>query len=138
MVSMSYPEAPDVLMLFLALEREWCRARARAHRWQEECLLLNEEMRRVWAFFKWQASDWRQKARKLENKPVISLFDNSVLRQADVELQRAVRNGKIAYAYRQASIRDRMIAHIVAKWKDFPSKLLHMENGDARIRIERH
>lgn len=138
MVSMSYPEAPDVLMLFLALEREWCRARARAHRWQEECLLLNEEMRRVWAFFKWQASDWRQKARKLENKPVISLFDNSVLRQADVESQRAVRNGKIAYAYRQASIRDRMIAHIVAKWKDFPSKLLHMENGDARIRIERH
>jgi hypothetical protein len=36
---------PIILNLFLALEREWCRARARAHRWQEECLLLNEEMR---------------------------------------------------------------------------------------------
>ena len=48
-------------MLFLALELEWCRAWACAHRWQEECLLLNEEMRRVLAFFKWQVSDWRQK-----------------------------------------------------------------------------
>jgi hypothetical protein len=33
---------------------------------------------------------------------------------------------------------DRIIAHIVVKWKDFSSKLLHMESGDARIRIERH
>jgi hypothetical protein len=125
-------------MLFLALEREWCRARARAHRWQEECLLLNEEMRRVHTFFKWQASDWRQKAREWEKKPVISSSDNFVLAQADMESQRTVKDGKTAYAFRQASIRDRMVAHIVAKWKDLPSKLLHMENGDASIRIERH
>jgi len=69
---------------------------------------------------------------------VISSSDNLILAQADVESQRAVRDGKIAYALRQASIRNRMVAHIVVKWKGFPSKLLHMENGDARIRIERH
>ena len=95
-------------------------------------------MRRVCAFFKWQASDWRQKAWELENRPVISSSDNLILVQADVESQQAVRDGKIAYAFRQASIRDRMMAHMVVKWKDLPSKLLHMENGDARIRIECH
>ncbi|KAF8163735.1 hypothetical protein B0H34DRAFT_650742, partial [Crassisporium funariophilum] len=29
----------------IALRIEWCRARARAHWWQEECVLLNKEMR---------------------------------------------------------------------------------------------
>jgi hypothetical protein len=92
----------------------------------------------VCAFFKWQASDWRQKAQELEKKPLISSSNNFVLAQADTEAQRVVRDGKIAYAFRQANIRDRMISHVVAKWKDLPSKLLHMESGDARIRIEQH
>ena len=97
---------PIILKLFLALEREWCRAQARAYRWQEECLLLNKEMHRVCTFFKWQASDWRQKAQELENKLVVSSSDNFVLAQADIESQQVVRGGKIAYAFRQASIHD--------------------------------
>ncbi|KAL4259471.1 CxC2-like cysteine cluster KDZ transposase-associated domain-containing protein [Pleurotus pulmonarius] len=35
-----------------ALRIEWCKARARAQRWQEECMLLWEEMRRVIEFHK--------------------------------------------------------------------------------------
>jgi hypothetical protein len=89
----------DDTKAILALELEWCRACACAHRWQEECLLLNEEMRQVSTFFKWQAADWRWKARELENKPLISTSENPVIASANVESQRAVRDGKIAYAY---------------------------------------
>ncbi|KAJ3503382.1 hypothetical protein NLJ89_g8461 [Agrocybe chaxingu] len=39
-----------------ALRIEWCKARARAHRWQEECVLLAEEMRRVYLFSSGKAS----------------------------------------------------------------------------------
>ncbi|KAF8220846.1 hypothetical protein L208DRAFT_1331364 [Tricholoma matsutake] len=34
-----------------ALCVEWCKAHARAHQWQEECLFLEEEMHRVKEFF---------------------------------------------------------------------------------------
>jgi len=43
-----------------ALQVEWCKARAHVHRWQEECLLLREEMRRVLATFSWQCENWRR------------------------------------------------------------------------------
>jgi hypothetical protein len=95
-------------------------------------------MRRVLAFFKWQASDWRGKALELENTPLTSMIENPLLSKADIESRQPTREGKIAYAYRQASIRDRMLAHFTVKWKDFPAKLLHMEGRDARIRIECH
>ncbi|KAF8236839.1 hypothetical protein L208DRAFT_1199117, partial [Tricholoma matsutake] len=38
-----------------ALLVEWCKVHARAHWWQEECLLLEEEMCRVKEFFTWQS-----------------------------------------------------------------------------------
>ncbi|KAG1814844.1 hypothetical protein EV424DRAFT_1473281 [Suillus variegatus] len=38
-----------------SLHVEWCKARARAHRWEEEVQLLCEEMRHVLSFFEWQA-----------------------------------------------------------------------------------
>ena len=95
-------------------------------------------MRRVVTFFRWKAFDWKQKAQQLENTRLISTSENPVLANADVESQRAVRDGKIAYAYRQASICDRMSAHFVDKWKSFPSKLLNMEGRDARVRVELH
>ncbi|KAJ7432065.1 hypothetical protein B0H11DRAFT_2165471 [Mycena galericulata] len=37
---------------------EWTKARARADRWREELILLEEEMRRVLAFCAWKASWW--------------------------------------------------------------------------------
>ncbi|KAG1722257.1 hypothetical protein EDB19DRAFT_1835075 [Suillus lakei] len=41
-----------------SLRMEWCKARARAHQWEEEVLLLREEMCHVLAFFEWQAGWW--------------------------------------------------------------------------------
>ena len=96
-------------MLFLALELEWCRAWAHPHRWQEECLLLNKEMCWVLAFFKWQVSDWRQKAHQLEHELLTSTIQNPVLVKADIDSRQPTREGKIAYAYRQASIHNQMI-----------------------------
>ncbi|KAJ7617538.1 hypothetical protein DFH06DRAFT_1145211 [Mycena polygramma] len=41
---------------------EWCRAKARKVRWEEEVLLLREEMRRVLRYLDWEAETWRQRA----------------------------------------------------------------------------
>lgn len=41
-----------------ALRIKWCKARACAHWWQEECLILGEEMRRIAAFYKYQEARW--------------------------------------------------------------------------------
>ncbi|KAJ7494558.1 hypothetical protein B0H11DRAFT_1716969 [Mycena galericulata] len=40
---------------------EWTKARARADRWQEEVILLEEEMRRVLEFCAWKARWWDQR-----------------------------------------------------------------------------
>ncbi|KAG6808450.1 hypothetical protein H0H92_004084 [Tricholoma furcatifolium] len=41
---------------------EWMKARARAERWTEEVILLEEEMRRVLEYCAWQAAWWDQQA----------------------------------------------------------------------------
>ncbi|KAJ7429396.1 hypothetical protein B0H11DRAFT_1768213 [Mycena galericulata] len=43
-----------------ALRAEWCKARARARRWREELILLEEEMRRTVEFGLWRAAWWRE------------------------------------------------------------------------------
>ncbi|KAJ8522798.1 hypothetical protein ONZ45_g627 [Pleurotus djamor] len=65
-----------------ALRIEWCKARTRAHRWQEECILLSEEMCRVVAFHTWQAGVWNRRAHQEAQSP-----------------------GAAAYAWRQESVR---------------------------------
>ncbi|KZT01710.1 uncharacterized protein LAESUDRAFT_634450, partial [Laetiporus sulphureus 93-53] len=72
---------------FLALRIEWCKARAHANRWSEECQLIEEEMHRVIAFHAYQARWWLD---KIEQNPV-----------ASEEHQ----EGLIAYAMRQAELR---------------------------------
>ncbi|KAJ7670197.1 hypothetical protein DFH06DRAFT_1119445 [Mycena polygramma] len=46
----------------LAMRVEWCRAKARKVRWEEEVLLLREEMRRVLRYLEWEAETWKQRA----------------------------------------------------------------------------
>ncbi|KAF8806032.1 hypothetical protein BYT27DRAFT_7102856, partial [Phlegmacium glaucopus] len=81
------------LIIILALRIEWCRARARAHRWQEECLLLHEEMRRILAFFAWQHQCWRVIANDLELQ-VMGGHTGQTRHFLSPTLE-----GKIAYAY---------------------------------------
>ena len=121
-----------------ALRVEWCKARARAHRWQEECLLLCEEMRRVLAFFTWQAEMWRTSGREYQQKELTSSLSIDVLAMADIQVQDVLRQGKIAYAFRQASIREDMGRTCEAKWKDIYEKLIHMDGFDAAVLIEPH
>ena len=78
---------------------EWLRARARCNRWAEECQLVEEEMRRILAFFKWHELWWY--------KQVDCIADISDI----------AKEGINAYAYRQASIRQSMYNGCVEAWK---------------------
>ena len=77
-----------------ALCLEWCKARARAHRWQEECSLLEEEMRRIKVFFGWQGRYWTEMAAV------------------------AGTEGPCAYGCRQAAMRQSMLDYCENAWKD--------------------
>ncbi|KAK0494182.1 hypothetical protein EDD18DRAFT_1107671, partial [Armillaria luteobubalina] len=48
-----------------ALRIEWCKSRARAQRWQEECVLLTEEMRRVQTTFQYYAGLWKDRGKNV-------------------------------------------------------------------------
>ncbi|KAF8055893.1 hypothetical protein FPV67DRAFT_1679300 [Lyophyllum atratum] len=106
-----------------ALRIEWCKTRARAHRWQEECLLLEEEMRRVIAFFTYQEAQWNQRA---------------VESTAVVDPQTAC--GIHAYAFRQAAMRRLLITACQKAWEGIGLELctgIGAPNGD-KYRIECH
>ncbi|KAJ6459360.1 hypothetical protein C8R47DRAFT_1226636 [Mycena vitilis] len=78
---------------------EWCRARARKLRWEEEVWLCREEMRRVLRYLAWQASWWRD---RVDSRP-----------DASPEVQAGVR----AYALKQADLHTRLAAHFGTVWR---------------------
>lgn len=84
----------------VALRIEWCRARARATRWTEEIILLQEEMRRILSFLGWEEDWW-------ENQGVDLPF---------VSIQQS--EGTIAYAKRQAALRRSLRLSFSFQWKD--------------------
>ncbi|KAJ7019395.1 hypothetical protein C8F04DRAFT_1214342 [Mycena alexandri] len=45
-----------------ALRVEWCKVYARMHRWHEDIVLVEEEMRRTIEFGVWKAADWEARA----------------------------------------------------------------------------
>ncbi|KAI9059925.1 hypothetical protein FKP32DRAFT_1613943 [Trametes sanguinea] len=45
-----------------SMRAEWACSKARAERWEEEVILLAEEMRRVVAYWEWQAGWWEEQA----------------------------------------------------------------------------
>ncbi len=45
--------------MFTALRIEWCKARAHAHRWDEEVTLTLTEMERTLLFFAAKQEQWR-------------------------------------------------------------------------------
>ncbi|KAF8995214.1 hypothetical protein BDZ89DRAFT_1149708 [Hymenopellis radicata] len=103
----SYPDVVDSLgvaqrnddpVIHEALKIEWCKARARKIRWEEEVALLLEEMRRVIAFRLWQARWWRER----ESHPELSLADQEGLR---------------AFAEEQAHNHEDVAADLEARWQ---------------------
>ncbi|TFK74082.1 hypothetical protein BDN72DRAFT_914121 [Pluteus cervinus] len=91
-------EGESYLFLSSATVRiEWCKSRARAHRWQEECYLLQEEMWRVKAYFKYRSQEWRAAAATPHN----------------------IKNeGRRAYAIRQAAIFDSLYIRCISVWSE--------------------
>jgi len=78
---------------------EWAQCVARADRWEEEVVLLQEEMRRVVHFLEWKSKDWVSRADA----------------RASVETP-AVRLGLSAYARKQASIFRNLAIRFCQRW----------------------
>ncbi|KAG1767726.1 hypothetical protein EV702DRAFT_1050261 [Suillus placidus] len=86
-----------------SLRVEWCKARARAHRWEEEVELLHEEMRRVIAFLDWHARWWDMQGSQCTFNSLHA------------------REGALAYAQCQADLRRTMAVHFKSMWAANPS-----------------
>ncbi|KAF8188524.1 hypothetical protein K438DRAFT_1764272 [Mycena galopus ATCC 62051] len=83
---------------------EWMKARARADRWREELVLVEEEMRRVLEFCVWKAKWWRKKAEPGEDCDGVTV---------SAELA----EGLAAYALEQAAREEAWLAAWGAKWE---------------------
>ena len=79
---------------------EWTKSRARMMRWQEEFAIIQEEMRRVIAWFEWKGTWWEQQAMRREN----------------ANLKPDVLSGISAYAYKQANITRSMAICCANEW----------------------
>ena len=87
---------------------EWTKARARMMRWQEEYLILQEEMRRVITWFEWKGTWWQ----------------NQATRRTNVEAE--ILRGISAYAYKQADLVLRMARRCAEEWMPvLASKNIH-------------
>ena len=79
---------------------EWAQCTARADRWEEEAILLQEEMRRVVQFLQWRSNEWLSKA---------DLRGDSVMP--------AVRTGLSAYANKQGSVYHNLAVRFSQRWR---------------------
>ena len=79
---------------------EWAQCIARADRWEEEVVLLQEEMRRVVHFLEWKSKEW------------ISRADARV----DV-VTPEVHSGLSAYAHKQASVFRNLAIRFCQRWR---------------------
>ncbi|KAJ7178679.1 hypothetical protein C8R43DRAFT_1118051 [Mycena crocata] len=84
---------------------EWSRALARKLRWEEEVLLVQEEMRRVLRYLEWQGSWWQE---RLVARP-----------DASPQVQAGVR----AYSLKQSVIHQRIATHFRTTWEK-PAKVV--------------
>jgi hypothetical protein len=125
-----------------ALRIEFCRTRARAHRWQEECILLAEEMMRVEQFWAWDAARWEQRALDPSVRVAIPLEDSGYPELVERRLEAAelLKTGKVAYALRQASIRRGLESRARANHADLLAALsTFTESGvvrDGKVMVE--
>ncbi|RDB24457.1 hypothetical protein Hypma_008439 [Hypsizygus marmoreus] len=76
---------------------EWVKARARAQRWTEEVILVDEEMRRVLEFGRWRATWWEEQAQRRGSEGVLL-------------------EGVQAYAYKQADAERRLVSIWESRW----------------------
>ncbi len=99
-----------------ALRIEWCRSRARAQRWQEECELLTEEIRRIKVTFQFYNNVWNDRARMVDLA------------------------GAKAYALKQAALWKELEENAGGQWNDTLTSLLPVshEVPDATLDLNSH
>lgn len=83
----------------IAMRIEWSRALARKTRWEEEVMLVREEMRRVLRYLAWQGQWWEE--RKTSRGE---------------ELSDGVRAGLAAYAARQSAFCLKLAQFFKGQW----------------------
>jgi hypothetical protein len=81
-----------------SMRAEWAQTRARMCRWSEELLIVQEEMRRVLAYFEWRSSWWLEQANRRTH------------------VDPSVQSGVVAYAHKQSSLCLRMAARCAVHW----------------------
>jgi hypothetical protein len=79
---------------------QWAKAQARAQRYAEEHGLLQDEMRRVCAYFEWKASWWRDRRRV-----------------GRVDASQRVKAGLDSYAEKQAAMLESLRAQFIGLWR---------------------
>jgi hypothetical protein len=95
-------------------------------------------MRRVLATFSWQSEKWKSVARQLEANTLTSSRSFPALIQADILTQTVHQEGQVAYTYRQAAIREKMLSHCKLKWQKYEIALATFPGFDARVMVECH
>lgn len=81
-----------------SMQVEWSKARARMRRWNEELMIIQEEMRRAIAYHEWRAAWWRERT---------SLREHS---------DATISSGVLGYACKQAAICTRMAERCAMYW----------------------
>jgi hypothetical protein len=114
-----------------ALRIEWVRAKARAERWQEEVVLLDEEMRRVIDFGLWKAEWWSTQANKCCSLP--NPLSDSADALLSPPLSEDLQEGLRAYAAEHEALERAMTANLQQKWAGVRNKaksmILELDNG---------
>ena len=81
-----------------SMRAEWAQTRARKCRWSKELLIIQEEMRRVLAFFEWKSGWWLSQVNRRGG------------------LQPSIQSGVAAYAQKQANICLQMADRCATYW----------------------
>lgn len=81
----------------------WAKCQAQAEQYEEEVLLTIEEMGRTLGYFKWKQSWWLRLA--------------SERAESNLSPPASVQRGLHAYAHRQVSIYETLIASFVSRWR---------------------
>jgi len=80
------------------MQVEWSKSRARMQRWNEELLIVQEEMRRAIVYLNWKAAWWRERSSLRDH------VDGTIL------------SGISGYAHKQAAICSRMAEKCAVYW----------------------
>jgi hypothetical protein len=115
------------------LRVEWLKQRARAHRWREELILVEEEMRRSLAFCLWRAQWWT--ARAIHQTNIAAHLAEGQLayamEQKDAEEQRAIR-----WAAKWGDVRERARRVLSNALDSFPDLVVELEAEEQEADVE--